>query len=332
MNNLLLPRHVLKPSKSLLLGSSSPISRQRRNVGTFQGVADVFLRAHEISGIPWLILVPLSTLMLRSVFTLPLSIWQRKRIVKQQGLRKIIQAIPPVIKLRLAAATHGVAREAPTAGSLPTSSGSAISQDEIGKIPVTRKPQVLTPDQITLLALKETRNRQKKLFAKYNVAMWKNAILPLVQIPLWVSVSMGLRKLTENRLVDSALSPIANTDSLQLANLLSGFSTLDLSLPLDSLPMLAPLALGILSLINVEHNAKMMAMTTISTVGVETAKPNSKISQSLASILNISRLSCIFLMGISTQAPILLSLYWISSQLYSLIQNLFLDWLWPYQR
>lgn len=285
----------------------------RRHFSLFQNVSDTLVTLHDASSLPWMVLIPLTTIGLRTCFTLPLSIWQRQRIVKQQELRKIVQAVPPVTKLRLAAATNAASRHPDEI----TSSGSVVKEEQA-------KPQKLTPEQITLLALKETRKRQKRLFRKYDVQMWKNVLLPLVQIPLWVTVSMGLRNLTEKRVLETN-----NWDLLA-----QWFPpTLDLSLPWDAMPMAIPMILGTISLINVEYNGKMMTSTSTSLVGVETAaKDYSKVSQGMQSIINLSRLSCVFMMGVSSQASMLLSLYWISSQLYSLVQNMFLNWLWPYQR
>lgn len=289
----------------------------RRNVSMFQGVAETFVTMHETCGLPWFVLIPVTTIALRTVVTLPLSIWQRKRIVKQQELRKLVEAIPPITKLRLAAASTAK----PGSDSI-TSAGSTTN--EITTPAATRKQGNLTADQITLLAAKETRNRQKKLFAKYNVQMWKNAILPLVQVPLWVTISMGIRTLTESRLLES-------NHYYWLSDVIP--SSLDLSLPLDSLPMLIPMVLGTLSLVNVEYNGNMLTRTTASEAGIKTASnENSRMSRSMNSVLNISRLSCVFMMGISSQAPLLLALYWISSQLFSLVQNTILNWLWPYKR
>ncbi|SCU92937.1 LAME_0F02080g1_1 [Lachancea meyersii CBS 8951] len=298
-----------------LLRTFRPSTCQTRSMAVFSTVTDSLVSLHEMSSLPWLFLVPATTFGLRMIFTLPPSIWQRKRIIKQQELRKVVQATPPVVKLRLAAATQRQQAK------LQTSSLGA------------QKP-ALTPEQITLLALKETRNRQKKLFAENNVPLWKNAILPLIQVPLWVSVSMGLRKLTEHRLIDTNLTPASSAFSGgHVDDLISQMATIDLSLPLDSLPMLAPLALGLLALMNVENNSRMMTTTATGAMGIKVApSPNSMISQSTQSILNISRLSCIFFMGVATQAPLLLSAYWTSSQLFSLVQNAILDWLWPYQK
>ncbi|AQZ16576.1 COX18 (YGR062C) [Zygosaccharomyces parabailii] len=285
----------------------------KRNFSLFQNVTDTLITLHDVSSLPWIVVIPLTTIGLRTCFTLPLSIWQRKRIVKQQELRKIVQATSPVTKLRLAAATNSPSRAVDEI----STSGSVVKETQA-------KLQKLTPEQISLLSIKETRKRQKALFSEYNVQMWKNILLPLVQIPLWVTVSMGLRNMTERRVLETN-----NWDILQ-----HWFpSTLDLSLPWDAMPMIAPMILGTISLMNVEYNGKMMTSTSTSLVGVETAsKDYSKMSQAMQGILNLSRLSCVFMMGVSSQASMLLSLYWISSQLYSLVQNIFLNWLWPYQR
>ncbi|QEU61899.1 Cox18 [Kluyveromyces lactis] len=298
-----------------------------RQFGSLQSIADSFVQLHDASGVPWLVLIPTATFALRTVFTLPLSIWQRKRIVKQQELRKVVQSVPPVVKLRLASMTARANHEE------LSSSGSAIQTKEETVGALQRGKRQLTPDQITMLSLKEMRKRQKVLFKKYNVQMWKNSVLPLVQVPLWVTMSMGLRKLTDSRLVDTNMPHAHVLQDLSETSWLTHIGSLDLSLPLDVAPMLIPIVLGTVSMINVEYNGKMMQATAVGTSGITTATDTqSRTSQTLNSILTATRLSTIFLIGVSTQASVLLSLYWITSQVYSLIQNRILDLLWPYQR
>ncbi|CDO92410.1 unnamed protein product [Kluyveromyces dobzhanskii CBS 2104] len=302
-------------------------TRSKRQFASLQTIADSFVHLHDASRIPWLVLIPTATFALRTVFTLPLSIWQRKRIVKQQELRKLVQSVPPVVKLRLASMTAKANEEE------LSSSGTATltKEDTVGTIQRGRRQ--LTPEQIVMLSLKEMRKRQKSLFKKYNVQMWKNSVLPIVQVPLWVSMSMGLRKLTDSKLVDNNMPHGHVLQELSETNFLTHIGSLDLSLPLDAAPMLIPIILGIVSMINVEYNGKMMQATTVANSGITTATDlQSRSSHTLNSILTATRISTIFLIGVSTQASVLLSLYWISSQVYSLVQNMILDWLWPYQR
>ncbi|AMD18539.1 HBL363Wp [Eremothecium sinecaudum] len=283
-----------------------------RKFGTIQAVADTFTHLHSVSGLPWLVLVPVATFGLRATLTLPLSIWQRKRLIKQQELRKLVQAIPPVVKMRLAAAVNDA-----KASEASNSSGTATK-----KVGLSSTASSLTPEQISLLSVKEMRKRQKALFKEYGVQLWKNMTMPAIQIPLWVMMSLGLRHLTSKSIID-----------VNHVEWLGTLGSMDLSLPFDQMPMLLPIVLGTLSMINVEHNDKMLRTTTTTALGIETAQSKvSKVSHALTGILNVSRLSCIFLIAISSQTSILLTLYWISSQLYSVLQNAILDRLWPYQK
>lgn len=257
-------------------------------------IADLFTTTHELTGIPWVVLIPLTTVTLRTVFTLPISIMQRKRIVKQQELRKISTSSTPIIKSRLA----------------------LLVNDKGNKTK-------LTPDQIQLLAMKETRKRQKLLFKLYNVPLWKNVMLPLVQIPLWTTLSLSIRNLTSLEIERSTKQWFESFN----------WNGIDLTGPLLDYPMIIPLTLGALSIMNVEYNGKMISRRNTDNVGIEVYRDDqSRINQAMKSILNISRIGCIFMMGVSSQSAVLLSLYWISSQLYSLIQNIILDKMWPYQR
>ncbi|KAG0661820.1 Cytochrome c oxidase assembly protein cox18, mitochondrial [Maudiozyma exigua] len=305
------PKHLFKP---------------QRTFATFQTVADTFTTIHETSGIPWLVLIPTITFTLRTVLTLPFSILQRKRIVKQQELRKVVQSMTPIIKVRLAAAK---ASENEASTKIKEKVTITSRKDLIeGKKPMTdmmkqETTKQLTPEQIVLVAAKETRKRQKTIFKQHKVQMWKNMILPLVQIPLWCTVSMGIRKLTEWKIEGSTH---AWFESFK-------FHDIDLTGPLEIYPMVIPITLGIVSILNVEYNGKMLLRRTTDVVGIETYRDdNSRLTQGIKSVLNVSRIGAVFMMGVSSQASILLSLYWISSNLYSLLQNIILDFLWPYQK
>lgn len=284
---------VSRQSLFLKGGSTMP---PRRGIFTDQ-IADILTATHEYTNIPWLIFIPLTTFTLRTIFTLPLSINQRQRVVKQQELRRVSKSTVPVIKSRLA--LH-------------------VNNNES-----TTSTTILSPDQINLLSLKESRKRQRILFQKYKVPMWKNMILPLIQIPLWTTLSLSIRSLTRLEIDRSTKTWF---DSFN-------YNGIDLTGPLVDHPLIIPMTLGILSLLNVEYNSHMMTRGVMDNIGIKTYKDEmSRMNRALNSILNISRFGCIFMMGVSSQSAILLSLYWISSQLYSLIQNVILDKMWPYQR
>ena len=282
-----------KPLLNGLIRSTSPfkiISHYgRRNIGTatFLPITDLFITMHETSGIPWIALIPLTTFTLRTFITLPLSIWQRKRIVKQQELRKIVQATTPVVKVRLAAMTV-------KKGANGANNSQLANMPKVG----AQKPDILTPDQIRLVAVKETRKRQKKLFKRYNVPLWKNVMLPLIQIPLWITVSMGVRSLVDRRLLEAGETWARHFD----------MNGIDLSGPLEPIPMLIPMLLGVFSMLNVEFNGRMMLSKDTDLVGIKTFRDEfSSLAQGTRSIMNISRMGCIFMMGVSSQTSISVS-------------------------
>lgn len=257
-----------------------------------------FQSIHEYSGIPWYALIPLATFSLRTIWTLPLSILQRKRLIKQAELRPIVSALNPILKYRL---------------------GSKVMLAQAEKA----KKDSIFPDvtadmkyeQIILLVAKEVRKRQKKLFKDHNVQLWKNLILPTFQIPLWIVMSITMRNLSGWSSWDS----LSNTPldlSLYTEGLL-WFQDLTLADNLHALPLL----IGITAISNIEWTFKTLEMA-------RTHKKKLRISF-VDAVSNISRMSVVFLMAVSLHAPAALSLYWLSSQFYSLIQNVILDLFMP---
>lgn len=290
--NAQLLRHRVK--HRLSSGSITAGFSPRRNISIISTVGEQIIKVHEISGLPWIVLVPIVTFGLRSLTTLPLSIWQRQRLIKQQELGNVVKATPPVVKARLAAYVNSSAGKRPKA-----------------LIPGV-KPSQLTPEHIRLLAMKETRRRQKRLYKKNGVQLWKNMLLPLVQVPLWITLSLGLRQLTGRSLEETNEIPWP-------LDLIDGLAGWELSMPLTSHFLWAPVVLGSLTLANIEILGRISGA----------AGNPAKLS---GAILRVSRLGAVFMMAAASQAPIILSLYWISSQFYSLVQNILLNYLWPLDR
>lgn len=258
-----------------------------------------FQSFHDYSSIPYYALIPLATFSLRTVWTLPLSILQRRRLIKQAEFRPIVSALNPILKYRLGSKVmHAQAK---------LKSKDTIFPDATANMKY---------EQIILLVAKEVRKRQKKLFRDNNIQLWKNFILPAFQIPLWIIMSVTMRNLSGWSTFDS-LSNKPLDLSLYTEGLL-WFQDLTLADNLHALPLL----IGITAIANVEWTFKTL----------ELARPSRKNNLRISfvdAVSNISRMSVVFLMAISLHAPAALSLYWLSSQLYSLIQNVILDLFMP---
>lgn len=270
--------------------------------------------AHTYTGIPWWALIPLTTFTLRSVWTLPLAVLQRFRVRKQNELRPIVAATNPVLKLNLGKKVQQARAKAEKSAANISTMDSPTMEDVA---PIQSPLASMKYEEILLLASKETRKRQKALFKKNNVQLWKNFILPAFQVPLWVCMSLTMRNLSGwkswDSLANKPLDPALYTEGLLWFTDLTS---------LDSLHLF-PLSLGIIALCNVEWTFKTFELLRPST------RKRAFRPTIVDSVGNISRMSVVFLMAVSLNAPMALVLYWFSSQLFSLVQNIVLDILAP---
>lgn len=240
---------------------------------TYSGISAL---QHSL-GVPWYLFIPVSTFLVRTITTLPLSIQNRKRAQRQQQLQPLLGAMGTILRAKLA----------------------AHSQTATSK---------LTPEQIHVLAAKETRRRRVELFRKYKCQVWKSLIiLPSVQVPIFVILSLTIRAMCGWSVVEGIpVEAGLKTESfLWVKDLLSPD-------PYSVLPM----TIGALSLLNVEWNA----LNTLN----PTARNNNGFNIS-GTISNILRMGSLCFTVIALNAPSVLGLYWVSSNLYSLLQNVLLD-------
>jgi len=263
---------------------------------------------HTTSGIPWWALIPLTTIAFRSCITLPLAILQRKRTQKQNELRPIISAMGPILRLKLAAKAQVAQLKHKKLNENATTEQKLLNNAN------PSKSSMLTYEQIVLLSVKEQRERQKKLFKQHDCQIYKNFLLPALQIPLWIAMSFTFRNLSGwTDITSKPLDPaLVNEGALW-------FQDLTVMDPIG----IMPIALGTLALTNVEWNYKTMELQNF-TSAKKSLRPTA-----FDSLMNISRIGIVFLMAICTQAPAALGLYWISSNAFSTVQNMILDYYMP---
>ncbi|CAN3376941.1 hypothetical protein DIURU_001715 [Diutina rugosa] len=264
---------------------------------------------HASTGLPWWALIPLTTFTLRSLWTLPLAVLQRRRITKQSRLRPIVSAMSPIFKHNLAKQVNKAKAEAAT---VTTHTNTKSDTTYMPKHPLVN----IKYEEMLVLTAKEVRKRQKKLFKDNGVPIWKNFILPTFQVPLWIAMSLTMRDLSGWSTWFSAVNKPLD-QSLYSEGAL-WFQDLAVSDPYHVFPIL----IGITALGNIEWLFKTLQLSRNS--------QRQKMRITLADAMgNISRLAVVFLMAISYHAPVALCLYWLSSQVYSLIQNVILDLVMP---
>lgn len=166
----------------------------------------------------------------------------------------------------------------------------------------------LTPEQITVLAAKERRKRRVALYREFNCQNWKMLLLPAVQIPVFVAMSFAVRALVGFDL--TAVTEFGNADTSQFW----WFRNI-----VEPDPMgIMPLVLGASSFANVELNARTVASTNSNTTNPNQTQPP---RNATALISNISRAGSLVFTAFSFYAPLALQLYWVSSNVFSLVQN-----------
>lgn len=254
--------------------------------------SEALISMHQASGLPWWSFVPLATITFRSVFTLPIAILQRKRLQRQHQLRPLIDSMYPILKFNLMHNTRSSSSSAP-----------------------------LTYEQVTLLLAKEKRKRQTQLFKQHKCETWKSFLLPMVQVPLWVLLSLTMRNISGWADDTAILDPTLSTQGI------SWLSDLAAADPNGVLPVV----LGAVSLANLEFVLKFNSASVSMVQGSQNQQSSRRVSMFNA-ITSVSRMSVVFFMGIASQAPAVLGLYWVSSNMFSLLQNLAFQYTWPLRK
>lgn len=255
-----------------------PSRRQFSTVDLIRPVETALNVIHDYSGLPWWAVIPLVTLALRSTVTLPIAISTRLRAQKQHELRPLISALGPILRAKLA-------------------------------FNANKADSALTGPQIEMLAMKERRKRRVKLYKEHGCEMWKSLFIgPLVQLPIWITMSMAVRAMCGWTVVKGI--PVVKSMGAEGALWFPDLLMMDHSGVL-------PAAVGIITLLNVELTTKAQAQA-MGTTGSE----GPKLPKMMA---NFARVGAIALFSIAAQTPTAVCLYWISSSGFSLVQNVLLN-------
>ncbi|KAI9481503.1 MAG: 60Kd inner membrane protein-domain-containing protein, partial [Benjaminiella poitrasii] len=173
----------------------------------------IFFAIHN-TGLPWWVTIVTSTLLLRSAMTLPIAIYQQRSIAKMINLAPMIQSWAETLKVQ-------VAKDSNSRGWHYQQYNSELQ--------------------------KQYRKKVKSIYAHYGCPRWKILLLPWIQIPLFVSMSLTLRHLTAFPL--PWLGKTAEMPALGLSEEgLAWFMDLTAADP----TMMVPVLIGAGNLINIE--------------------------------------------------------------------------------
>lgn len=151
------------------------------------------------------------------------------------------------------------------------------------------------------------KNKVRELYNKHQCHPLKTFLLPWIQVPLFVSMSLALRKMAAWPIpfFDNASSPLVAVDGFETGGV---FWFLDLTVADPT--VLLPLAVGGLHLANVQLN--MNAMENKQHHPTPFQRALKLVLQGLA----------VAMIPVATQVPAVLALYWTTSAAFSLVQNI----------
>ncbi|KAJ3153348.1 Cytochrome c oxidase assembly protein cox18, mitochondrial [Geranomyces michiganensis] len=143
--------------------------------------------------------------------------------------------------------------------------------------------------------------KRSELYKKYDCHPLKTLLLPWVQIPLWVTVSLAMRNMA------AFPAPFLTTPEFPAEGFTTGGTSWFVDLAAQDPTLIFPLSIGFLHWINIELNRSI----------VRAAGRNDNVM-----VTGFFRALVLLIIPVATQVPMALNLYWATSAAFSVAQNL----------
>ncbi|GAB0095520.1 Cox18 [Sergentomyia squamirostris] len=292
VNNIL--RHSLRSGKYLGYASCQSTSQRKFNLGYNESIRhfsytetvtnlwmsmsksvpvayfqEGLIKLHDTTGLPWWATIILSTVLLRTVVTVPLTIYQNK-----------IMARIELITLEMPEIAKELKRE------------TAIAMKQFN----------WTEKEAKLMYARSLKKQWTKLIVRDNCHPAKTMIVMWGQIPLWIFQSIAIRNL-----VYMMPDPTSLQAQIILAQLSVGGFLWIPNLTIPDASLILPVTLGLLNLAIVEIQS------------LSRVRQGGRVQKYAT---NFFRFFSLVMIPLASVVPSCLSLYWVSSSAYGLIQNL----------
>ncbi|KAG5328489.1 COX18 protein, partial [Acromyrmex charruanus] len=232
---------------------------------------DFLLLVHDCTGLPWWSVIVLTTIMMRTAVTLPLSLYQLYILAKLENLKYEMDEIVKEMKKEINYGIH--------------------------KYNWSKK-------YAKRLYNHSVAKQWNKLVVRENCHPAKTSLLVLIQVPLWISLSMSIRNLCYMLPKQDANAYITYQEFITDGFLwMSNLTTAD--------PFVLPISMGLFNLAIIE-------ITCMSKI------QNVELTKWQRYLTNFCRIVMIGMIPIAMSVPSCLSLYWATSSAFGLFQNLIL--------
>ncbi|KAI8900489.1 60Kd inner membrane protein-domain-containing protein [Globomyces pollinis-pini] len=224
---------------------------------------------HDTLTCPWSFTIVATTVIIRALVTLPLSLHQRQMSKRSLQIQPLLSAWKNTID--------------------KTVSTQSISSKN--------QKMTLTDQQVKIRTM--YRDHARILYSKFNCNPMKQIVLPLIQIPIFIYMTMEVRNLAGFDFLWFTADPAA---AGMLTEGILWFTDLTVCDP----TLIGPIILGTLQLVNTELN-NLLRISTPSTI-----------SRVLTIVF---RALSVLMIYVATQVPAAVLLYWITSAAFSIFQN-----------
>ncbi|KAK9313743.1 60Kd inner membrane protein-domain-containing protein [Lipomyces starkeyi] len=263
---------------------------------------NVFSTVHDVTGLTWGWVIPITCILLRVTLTLPVAFWSRKNAQRMNEIGGLVQAIGTLIrngmiKGRLKILPKGFDRNA-----LPDPSSTKEQVGQIFSLVETPKERMQTIKQFAKSNYKLTQNQ-------FHVSIWRTFAVAFVQSFILFFGSRGVARYSRVRTDDTS---VLTEGTYYHTQGMLWFQDLDTVDPY----LILPVVFTAMTFLNIEgyvregdkvrafRRARQGVLTRIFSV--------------------VARFGGLFIVSLSFIYPSSYTIYWLTSALYSMVQNAFM--------
>ena len=248
---------------------------------------------HSVTGLPWILTLPLTALTVRLAWSAPLSAYSKRAANKQFALRPLVGAWGHAIKRK-----------------------------------VMTESSALGPKRCHDLVVKALFRKRSEIYGRWGAQRWK-LYLPFLQLPVFLMVMDSIRRLCGVRsglmtwTIDSVTSLWSDKQGEPLEQIAQPLNSIEQSLSNEGAlwfqNLLVPDPLLILPFV---LSGTMFLTIYTGTKNVTTTTTPSKLHRRY---INIMKILALAVGPLTLQVPSAMLVYWISSFLLGMIQNTVFD-------
>ncbi|XP_050680031.1 cytochrome c oxidase assembly protein COX18, mitochondrial [Leptidea sinapis] len=228
---------------------------------------DGLLYFHDATGFSWCTTIVASTILVRTLMTVPLSIYQNYILAKVENISFELKELGNELKKETAAA---------------------------------KKMLNLTDKQAAILFRHSIKKQWSKLVVRDNCHPLKATMVIWFQIPFWVCMSFALRNLVN-------MNPPGSSAMVTFMELSTGGFGWIPNLTVSDHSYILPVVFG---------------LTNLAIIEIQTMSKLRQPSKLYNIFTNVFRVFSVVLIPIAANVPSCMCLYWVTSSLFGLIQNL----------